>query len=58
MAIYVYESSDKGMTVYRREIGSYDRELVQKDGIPFIIDPETEIELKGIMEKYAKNSNN
>ena len=33
---YVYESPDKGKTVYRRELGDYDtpREQVDKDGIP------------------------
>ena len=58
MENYIFESPDKGKTVYRRKFGSCERELIRKDGITFEIDPETKIELKGLMEKYAENFKN
>jgi hypothetical protein len=57
VAAYIYETPDEGLTVYRREVGNYVKELIQKNGVPFRIDPETETELKGIMKNYAKNLN-
>ena len=28
---YIYESPDKGKTVYRREFGKHERELIKQD---------------------------
>ena len=53
---YIYESPDKGNTIYRRAVGSFERELIQKDGILFEIDPATKIKLEGLMEKYIKDT--
>lgn len=58
MSNYIFESPDKGNTVYRRKFGSCERELIKKDGVSFEMDPETENELKGLMEKYAENLKN
>ena len=56
--MYIYESPDKGNTIYRRQVGKIERELIRKDGVTFKIDPETETRLKGLMEKYAEDLKN
>ena len=56
--MYIYESPDNGSTVYRRRPGQYKRELIQKDGIPFEMDTETEKKLKRLMETNGEQSKN